>query len=156
MFKGIKLWTQSRLSCTCVCVWLCSVHVEKFFRSAAFSSLSSACLGAFHQAGDCVAWRGRRPIPSQLGVHVHMKSAKFADFLTPSPHVTVTLTQPITTVIFWGTPYPPPTTDVICTYPQALNEIGQNEVRSWLGRERMMTMYTTVWDLALTTSRTFH
>ena len=34
-----------------------------------------------------------------------MTSATFSDFLTPSPHVSVTLTQLISTLVcFWGTP----------------------------------------------------
>ena len=47
-----------------------------------------------------------------------MTSAKYSDFLPPSPLVTVTLTQLISTVVcFWGTPLPAPNADIICTCP---------------------------------------
>ena len=38
-----------------------------------------------------------------------MTSAKFSDFYTPSPLVTIPFTQPISTIVtFWPTPLPPP------------------------------------------------
>ena len=50
--------------------------------------------------------------------HVHMTAAKFPDFFTLPPYVTVTLTQLISTLVcFWGTPILPPNEDIICTRP---------------------------------------
>ena len=44
-----------------------------------------------------------------------MRSAKFPDFYTPTPDVTVTLTQLITSRLLLG--YPPPRADILCTCP---------------------------------------
>ena len=56
--------------------------------------------------------------------HVHMTSAKFSGFLTPSPLVCI-LDQFIVLnscnlpyyICFWSTPSPPSAADIICTCP---------------------------------------
>ena len=75
----------------------------------------------------------QRRSESSLGGNVHMTSAKFSGFLTPSPpclhfgpiHSTK-FTQPPLLHLLLGYPPPPPTADIICTCP--LSNISWGEV----------------------------